>query len=57
MLVMAICGGAVVPQLFVHLKRTFDFQTVFWCLMTPSYLYILGYGLMASRGRDRTRSP
>ena len=51
LLIMAICGGAIVPQVFVQLKQVFDFQTVFWCLMAPIYLYILFYGLLASRSR------
>ncbi len=49
LLIMAICGGAIVPQLFVLLKQAFDFQVVFWGLMAPIYLYILGYGLMSTR--------
>jgi len=44
LLVMAIAGGAVVPQLFVYLKEHIDFQVAFAVLMVPSYLYILFYG-------------
>lgn len=57
MLVMAICGGAIVPQVFVHLKQTFDFQTVFWWVMAPSYAYILFYGLIGARRRPIRSSP
>ncbi|TCV92774.1 glucose/galactose transporter [Luteibacter rhizovicinus] len=43
-LIMGIAGGAIVPQIFAHLKQHFDFQAVFLCLMIPCYLYILYYG-------------
>lgn len=49
LLVMSICGGAVVPQLFVHLKELVDFQLAFLLLMVPCYLYILFYGLAGHR--------
>ena len=44
-LIMGIAGGAIVPQIFAHLKDHYDFQVVFCALMVPSYLYILYYGL------------
>ncbi len=43
-LIMGIAGGAIVPQIFAHLKDHYDFQVVFCALMVPSYLYILYYG-------------
>lgn len=49
LLIMGISGGAVIPQLFVHLKDRLDFQLVFALLMVPCYLYILYYG---SRGHN-----
>ncbi|TAM57457.1 MAG: sugar MFS transporter [Rhodanobacter sp.] len=49
LLIMAIAGGAVVPQLFVHLKQHVDFQLAFVLLMVPCYLYILYYGLAGHR--------
>jgi glucose/galactose transporter len=49
LLIMAIAGGAVVPQLFVHLKQHIDFQLAFALLMVPCYLYILYYGLAGHR--------
>ena len=49
LLVMGIAGGAVVPQLYAHLKATFDFQLVFAALTVPCYLYILYYGLRGHR--------
>ncbi len=48
-LVMGIIGGAVIPQLFAHLKETFNFQLVFLALMVPSYAYILLFGALAGR--------
>ncbi len=44
-LIMGIAGGAVIPQLFVHMKEHIDFQLAFALLMAPCYLYILYYGL------------
>jgi FHS family L-fucose permease-like MFS transporter len=49
LLIMGIAGGAIVPQLFAHLKQHFDFQLVFMALMVPCYLYILFYGLRGHR--------
>jgi glucose/galactose transporter len=49
LLIMAIVGGALVPQAFVHLKQHYDFQLVFMLLMVPCYLYILFYGLRGHR--------
>jgi fucose permease len=49
LLIMGIAGGAVVPQLYAHLKTHFDFQAVFAALMVPCYLYILFYGLRGHR--------
>lgn len=49
LLIMAIAGGAVIPQLFVHLKQHIDFQLAFMLLMVPCYLYILYYGWAGHR--------
>ncbi|WP_049620663.1 sugar MFS transporter [Frateuria defendens] len=49
LLIMGIAGGAIIPQLFVHLKQHLDFQLVFALLMVPCYLYILYYGLRGHR--------
>ncbi len=49
LLIMGIAGGAVVPQLFVHLKQHIDFQLAFLVLMVPCYLYILYYGMAGHR--------
>jgi glucose/galactose transporter len=56
LLIMGICGGAVLPQLFVLLKQHWDFQLSFWAVMAPSYAYILFYGLVGARVRDATVS-
>jgi FHS family L-fucose permease-like MFS transporter len=48
-LIMGIVGGAVIPQLFVHLKQHIDFQLAFLLLMVPCYLYILFYGMRGHR--------
>lgn len=45
LLIMGIAGGAVIPQLFVHLKQVYDFQLVFMALVVPCYLYILYFAL------------
>jgi MFS transporter, FHS family, L-fucose permease len=48
-LIMAIAGGAIIPQLFVHLKLHVNFQLAFMSLMVPCYLYILYYALHGYR--------
>jgi fucose permease len=45
LLIMGIVGGAVMPQLFAHLKRQYDFQLVYMVLTISCYLYIAYYGL------------
>jgi glucose/galactose transporter len=49
LLVMAICGGAIVPQLFAQLKQVLPFQLVFLAIMLASYVYIGFYGIIGSR--------
>lgn len=49
LMIMGIVGGAIIPQLFVHLKQHLDFQFVFLILMAPCYLYILFYALYGNR--------
>ncbi len=49
LLVMGIVGGALIPQVFVHLKEVIDFQLAFLLVMAPCYLYILYYGLRGHR--------
>ena len=51
-MVMGIAGGAVLPQLFAHLKDAVGFQTMFACLMVPAYAYILFFGLFAGRRKS-----
>lgn len=53
LLIMAICGGAIVPQLFVVFKQYMDFQLVFLLLMVPAYLYIWFFAVIGSRTRAR----
>ena len=48
-LIMGIAGGAIIPQLFAHLKVQHDFQAVFLALMLPCYLYILYYAVRGYR--------
>jgi len=57
LLIMAIAGGAVVPQLFVHLKQHIDFQLAFTVLMVPCYLYILYFGLAGHHMGQRRAAP
>jgi FHS family L-fucose permease-like MFS transporter len=49
LLIMGIVGGALIPQIFVHLKEHIDFQLAFLCVMVPCYLYILYFGLSGHR--------
>lgn len=53
-MIMAICGGAIVPQLFAILKQHHDFQLVFLLLMAPAYCYIFFFATLGNRiGRKR----
>ncbi|MGH8125154.1 MAG: sugar MFS transporter [Rhodanobacteraceae bacterium] len=45
LLIMGIAGGALIPQLFVHLEEIINFQLAFLLVMVPGYAYILFYGL------------
>ncbi|ESQ87482.1 major facilitator transporter [Asticcacaulis sp. AC460] len=49
LLVMGIAGGAVVPQLYAHLKDDVPFQAVFSGLALICYAYILFFALIAGR--------
>lgn len=44
-LIMGIAGGAIIPKIFASLKEQYHFQTVFFALMIPCYLYILFYAM------------
>ncbi len=48
-LIMGIAGGAILPNLFAHLKEYFNFQAVFLAITVPCYLYILYFGLRGHR--------
>ncbi|MDC7676716.1 sugar MFS transporter [Asticcacaulis machinosus] len=52
-MIMGICGGAIIPQAFVVLKETYDFQLVFLALMVPAYLYILFFAIIGSKAGTR----
>jgi glucose/galactose transporter len=58
LLIMGIAGGALIPQFFVHLEESINFQTAFLLVMVPGYVYILFYGLLGHRvGQpERTRA-
>ena len=49
MLIMAISGGALVPQLFAVLKTMMDFQLAFLLLMGPCYAYIWYFAVHGHR--------
>jgi FHS family L-fucose permease-like MFS transporter len=54
LLIMGIAGGALIPQIFVHLEETINFQLAFLLVMLPGYIYILFYGLSGYRvGQSR----
>jgi glucose/galactose transporter len=55
LLIMGICGGAIIPQAFAYLKQSYNFQTVFLALMVPCYLYIWYYATRGHRvGQNAT---
>ena len=54
-LIMGIAGGAIIPKIFASLKEEYNFQTVFFALMVPCYVYILYYALKGySAGKRNT---
>ena len=53
LLIMGIAGGALIPQLFVHLKDALGFQLVFLLLVVPCYLYILYFATRGHRVGQR----
>jgi glucose/galactose transporter len=55
-LIMGIAGGAIIPQLFAHLKDHYDFQIVFCVLMVPAYLYIFYYAVSGCMAGLKARS-
>ena len=55
-LIMGIAGGAIIPQLFAHLKNHYDFQIVFCALMVPAYLYIFYYAVSGCMAGLKARS-
>jgi glucose/galactose transporter len=55
LLIMGIAGGALIPQLFVHLEEIINFQLAFLLVMVPGYLYILFYGLLGLRAGQPAR--
>lgn len=58
MMIMAICGGAIMPQLFAVLKQHAPFQLVFLSLMLPAYAYILFFAVRGYRvGSERVERP
>ncbi len=48
-MIMGIAGGAVLPQIFAHLKATHNFQLVFLWVTVPAYLYILLFAVFCGR--------
>lgn len=58
LLIMGIAGGALIPQVFVHLETVIDFQLAFLLVMVPGYAYILFYGVLGHRaGQARAAQP
>jgi glucose/galactose transporter len=48
-LIMGIVGGAIIPKAFASFKEQYNFQTVFFALIIPCYLYILYYSIKGYR--------
>lgn len=57
LLIMGIAGGALIPQLFVHLSGVMPMQLAFLLVMVPGYIYILFYGMRGHRAGRRAGSP
>ncbi len=56
LLIMGIAGGALIPQIFVHLEEIIDFQLAFLLVMVPGYIYILFYGAIGHRAGQSARA-
>jgi len=56
LLIMGIAGGALIPQLFVHLEEIINFQLAFLVVMVPGYFYILFYGLSGYKAGQAGRT-
>ncbi|MBO1324543.1 MFS transporter [Acetobacter sp. TBRC 12305] len=52
MLVMAYCGGGIVPQVFVALEPVLGFQSAFVAITFLSYGLIAAYGVLFSKYHD-----
>lgn len=52
-IVMSLCGGALIPQAFALLKAVLPFQTVFAVIMTLCYAYVLFYALVGAHWPSR----
>jgi FHS family L-fucose permease-like MFS transporter len=48
-MIMGICGGAILPQLFAVMKEYYAFQLVFLVVMAPAYAYILFFSVVGPR--------
>ncbi len=49
LMIMGIAGGAIIPQLFAHLKEVANFQLVFLLLAWLCYAYILFFAVRGHR--------
>ncbi|UXI68976.1 sugar MFS transporter [Tahibacter amnicola] len=45
LLIMGICGGAIIPRLYAEYKDVYDFQLVFLAIAIPCYVYILFFSV------------
>jgi glucose/galactose transporter len=55
LLIMSICGGALMPYAYGLIKQHVDFQLAYLMLAAPSYLYILYYGISGWNAGDWAR--
>jgi len=55
LLIMGIVGGALIPQIFVHVAELIPMQLAFLLVMVPGYFYILFYGLLGHRVGQNAR--
>jgi MFS transporter, FHS family, L-fucose permease len=51
-LVMGIVGGALIPKAFAAFKEDYNFQSTFFWIMLPCYLYILYYAIWGYKTRS-----
>jgi fucose permease len=54
-LIMGLCGNAIVPLLYGYFADKYGLQTGYWVLL-PCYLYLVFYAFFGYKIKSRTRT-